>query len=333
MEDTIDFVVLWVDDSDEQWKREFAVYKHEATMTDNESIGSIRYEEHGMLPYWFRGIEKFTPWVRKVHFVTNGQLPKWLNLSHPKLHFVKHADFIEHKYLPLFNANPIENNIYRINGLSEKFVYFNDDMYIIAPTPQSFFFENGLPRDAAIMTKIKRDSGSTYLSCIANDVELINRKFNKNIALLKNPAKWLSLKYGFRQFIHPWWLIPSPKFPGFKNHHSAQPFLKSVFEKVWAVYRNELNEANTRRFRSLKDLDQCLFKYWQFASGNFSPAPLRRDRAYFDIKSETPEILRCVLGLMSKLICINDADGAEEDYCMVKEAFDAILGEKSSYEL
>ena len=50
MEDAIDFVVLWVDDSDEQWKKEFEEYKHEATMRDNESIGSVRYEEHGMLP-------------------------------------------------------------------------------------------------------------------------------------------------------------------------------------------------------------------------------------------------------------------------------------------
>ena len=102
---------------------------------------------------------------------------------------------------------------------------------------------------------------------------------------------------------------------------------------MWEIYRDELNEANKQRFRSLEDLDQCLFKYWQFASGSFSPAPLRKDRAYFDIKSETPEILKCVLGRKSKLICINDADGAEEDYCRVKEVFDTILGEKSSYEL
>lgn len=334
MEDAIDFVVLWVDDSDEQWKKEFEEYKHEATMRDNESIGSVRYEEHGMLPCWFRGIEKFTPWVRNVHFVTNGQIPKWLNLDHPKLHFVKHADFIERKYLPLFNANPIENNIYKIEGLAERFVYFNDDMYVVAPTPPSFFFKDGLPCDSAIMTKTRRDSESSYLSCIANDVELINRYFNKNATLLKNPTKWLNPRqYGFRPFIHPWWLIPSSKFPGFKNHHSAQPFLKSTFDKVWQVCEKELNEANTRRFRSLEDLDQCLFKYWQFASGNFSPAPLRKNSAYFDIKSDTPAILDCIKRQSSKLICINDANGADEDYLQVKDAFNVILSEKSLYEL
>ncbi|MEG1824221.1 MAG: hypothetical protein RR501_05550 [Cloacibacillus sp.] len=333
MVDAIDFVVLWVDDSDEQWKKEFIEYKHEATMTDNDSIGQIRYEEHGMLQYWFRGVEKFTPWVRKVHFVTNGQIPKWLNLDHPKLHFVKHCDFIDQKYLPLFNANPIENNIFRIEGLADKFVYFNDDMYVIAPVSESFFFKEDLPCDAAILTKIKRDEDSSYLCCLANDVDLINKIFNKNLTILRNPMKWLSLKYGLRQFIHPWWLIPSSKFPGFKNHHSAQPFLKSTFEKVWKVYENELNEANTRRFRTKEDLDQCLFKYWQLASGTFSPAPLRKDRAYFDIKFDTPAILECLSQQESKIVCINDADGAADDYQQVKEVLDKILGEKSQYEL
>lgn len=327
-----DFVVLWVDDSDEQWKKEFTAYKHDATMTDNDSIGAIRYAEHGMLPYWFRGVEKFAPWVRRIHFVTNGQYPEWLNLDHPKLNFVKHSDFIDPAFLPLFNANPIENNIYKIEGLAEQFVYFNDDMYLIAPTDESFFFKDGLPCDAAILTKARRDENSSYLSCIANDVDLINKRFNKNVTILKAPGKWFSLKYEFRQFIHPWWLFPSSKFPGFKNHHSAQPFLKSTFREVWRVYGQELTRANTYRFRSTQDLDQCLFKYWQLATNKFSPAPLRRDRAYYDIRIETEAILKCVRERESKLICINDADGAQDDYRRVKGAFNEILGEKSSYE-
>lgn len=329
----IDFVVLWVDDSDKEWQESFAKYKHEAVMTDNQSIGAIRYRENGLLPYWFRGVEKFAPWVRRVHFVTNGQYPKWLNLSNPKLHFVKHSDFIDQKFLPLFNANPIENNIYNIEGLSERFVYFNDDMYVAAPTPQSFFFKDGLPCDSAILTKARRVAESSYLSCLANDVDLINKKFNKNSVILKNPAKWFSLKYDLRQFIHPWWLVPSAKFPGFKNNHSAQPFLKSTFETVWKVYARELAEANKCRFRTTNDLDQCLFKYWQLASGNFYPAPLRKDRAYFEVKFDTPEILKCIRGELSKIVCINDADGADEDYREIKAAFDSILGEKSSFEL
>lgn len=109
--------------------------------------------------------------------------------------------------------------------------------------------------------------------------------------------------------------------------------MKSTFDKVWQVCEKELNEANTRRFRSLEDLDQCLFKYWQFASGNFSPAPLRKNSAYFDIKSDTPAILDCIKRQSSKLICINDANGADEDYLQVKDAFNVILSEKSLYEL
>ena len=333
MSETIDFVVLWVDDSDDQWKRDFARYKNEAVMTDNDSIGAIRYQEHGMLPYWFRGVEKFAPWVRKIHFVTNGQYPKWLNLEHPKLHFVSHREFIDEKFLPLFNANAIEININKIDGLAEQFVFFNDDMYLTAPAEPSFFFKGRLPCDAAILTKARRVSGSSYLSCLANDVDLINRRFNKHSVIAKNPGKWLSAQYAFRQYMHPWWLSPSSKFPGFKNHHSAQPFLKSVFDEVWAVYKEELAQACACRFRTTEDLDQCLFKYWQLVTGKFAPAPLRKDRLYFDIKFDTPAILDCLNNYKSKVVCINDADGAEQDYVQVKEAFDRILGEKSSFEL
>lgn len=333
MNDVIDFVVLWVDGSDEEWKKEFAKYKGEAVLTDNESIGAIRYEEHGLLPYWFRGVEKFAPWVRTIHFVTNGQYPKWLNLSHPKLHFVFHKDFIEEKYLPLFNANPIENNIHKIEGLAEKFVYFNDDMYIVAPTEPTFFFVDDLPCDSAILTKIRRVDDSSYLSCLANDVELINMHFNKNKAILQNPRKWFSFQYAFRQFIHPWWLIPSSRFPGFKNNHSAQPFLKSTFEQVWSLCAKELADANTCRFRTTHDLDQCLFKYWQLATGKFHPVPLRKDKLYFDIREDTPAILDTLNRQLSKIICINDAESADEDYKKVKAAFDRILGKKSFYEL
>ena len=108
----IDFVVTWVDNSDPQWQNEFEQYKTDTVA--NEENSHIRYSEHGLLRYWFRGVEKFAPWVRKIHFVTNGQYPAWLNLNNSKLHFVRHSDYIDSKYLPLFNSHPIENNLHRI---------------------------------------------------------------------------------------------------------------------------------------------------------------------------------------------------------------------------
>jgi len=333
MNNAIDFVVLWVDNSDLRWQNDFAKYKSEAIQRDNESIGVIRYSEHGLLPFWFRGVEKFTPWVRTVHFVTNGQYPKWLNLACPKLHFVKHPDFIDRQFLPVFNSTVIESNIYKIDGLAEKFVYFNDDMYITAPTEQLFFFKDNLPCDAAILTKAKHDRNDTYFSCVENDLMLINDKFNKNRVMINNLSKWFSLKYKLKPLLNLLWMLTVSKFPGFKDNHSAQAFLKTTFKNVWEAYNKELVEASKYKFRSIYDLNQYLFKYWQLVSGDFTPAPLHKDRAYFDVKTDIKSLIECLLTQSAKVVCIEDEEDAEEEYKRVRDVFEKILPSKSSFEL
>ncbi len=88
----IDFVIIWVDGSDVEWKKERAVY--DKSIKDDADNGDHRYRDWNNLKYWFRGVEKFAPWVRKIHFITWGHLPKWLDISHPKLHLVRHEDYI-----------------------------------------------------------------------------------------------------------------------------------------------------------------------------------------------------------------------------------------------
>jgi hypothetical protein len=124
----IDFVLTWVDGSDPVWQAERAKYD-----TSGITGNNAHYRDWGTLKYWFRSVERFAPWVRKIHFVTCGQVPEWMNTEHPKLNLVNHADYIPAEYLPTFSANPIELNFHRIAGLSEQFVYFNDDTFLSSP--------------------------------------------------------------------------------------------------------------------------------------------------------------------------------------------------------
>ena len=126
----IDFVVTWVDGNDPVWQAEKAKY----SPNKNADNRNVRYRDWDNMQYWFRAVEKFAPWVNKVHFVTYGHLPKWLNTDCPKLNIVKHSDFIPSQYLPTFSSRSIELNIHRIHGLSDKFIYFNDDMFILNNT-------------------------------------------------------------------------------------------------------------------------------------------------------------------------------------------------------
>ena len=107
----IDFVIIWVDGSDPEWRAVKNQYVPKAIGEDDQEV---RYRDWDNLQYWFRGVEKYTPWVNKIHFVTWGHLPKWLNVNHPKLHIVNHKDYIPEEYLPTFNSHTIEMNLHRI---------------------------------------------------------------------------------------------------------------------------------------------------------------------------------------------------------------------------
>ena len=126
---TLDFVITWVDGSDPAWLDEKSHFAS-GSEADNRKE---RYRDWDHLKYWFRGIEKNAPWVHNIYFVTWGHLPAWLNTAHPKLHIIKHTDFIPPQYLPTYNSHTIELNLHRIPGLSENFVYFNDDVFLIRP--------------------------------------------------------------------------------------------------------------------------------------------------------------------------------------------------------
>ena len=77
MECPIDFIMIWVDGNDPEWQKEKRKYQPGDAADDRE----IRYRDWDNLQYWFRAVEKFAPWVNRIHFVTCGHLPKWLNLE------------------------------------------------------------------------------------------------------------------------------------------------------------------------------------------------------------------------------------------------------------
>ena len=101
-EKEVDFVILWVDGSDEAWQREKMKYRPDGNMPDAAAANAAKcFRDWGTLKYWFRGVEKWAPWVRKIHFVTWGHLPAWLNTDHPKLHIVRHGEFMPEGSLPV----------------------------------------------------------------------------------------------------------------------------------------------------------------------------------------------------------------------------------------
>ena len=94
MVEKIDFVVAWVDGNDPVWREKKAQYDGSIN-TFKEGMNSEKsYREWGTFKYWFRGVEKFAPWVNKIYLVTDQQKPSWLDINSEKMVLGDHTEII-----------------------------------------------------------------------------------------------------------------------------------------------------------------------------------------------------------------------------------------------
>lgn len=329
----IDFVIPWVDGSDKEWLVEKAKYDPSAMLN---SDSPVRYRDWDNLHYWFRAVERFAPWVNKVHFITWGHLPPWLNTENPKLHIVNHRDYIPEKYLPTFSSHTIELNMHRIEGLSEQFVYFNDDMFITAPTVPEDFFKGGLPCDCFGLNCIYfgHDSAGHFNG---SNMEVINTEFKEKRAIMKRDfRKWFSPKNGLRKNIKTLMLLGWEWFPGFNYNHLPTSFLKSTFEEVWGKYHDVLDKTCLDKFRTESNVNQWLMKYWQLCKGSYAVRSDSIGECFHIEEKNFGELIKALSVQQYKMVCINDTPRTihfEEKKQKVKDCFEVMLPEKSSFEI
>lgn len=334
MNKPIDFVVTWVDSNDIEWQKS----KNETLNMINGTNEKFDYEKNRYrdiecFKYWFRCVEKNAPWVRKIFVITNGQKPEWLNLENDKVVLVKHSDYISEEYLPTFNSNAIEAQMHLIPNLSEQFVYFNDDMFLINKANPQDFFKKGLPCDSMSFHPIEPIAKDKrfYLK-ICNDLEIINSNFNFNSFKKNNLSKILSFKQGNHIFMTIL-LSKLNSFRGFYNYHVPVPYLKRTFEEVWNVAGDKLKKTMTFRFRNNSEsINHWLFQYWQFATGQFYQ---RRSSFSKYITMDDKNAAKLILSRKYKTICINDVcldENFESSKKKIIDAFEKKFPNKSSFE-
>lgn len=323
----IDFVVLWVDGADPEWQAEFKKFRQEAGMDTSE----IRYRDWGTLPYLFRSIELYAPWVRKVHFITWGHLPSWLNTSHPKLNIVRHTDYIPHKWLPTFNSNVIELNLCRIDDLAEHFVLLNDDMFMTRPCTPEDFFRNGLPCDMARLSVVRH---SSIASIILNNLRLINDTHSRSM-LNKHIGKWIAPCYGMSNILKTLSLLPWSFYPAFYDSHQMQPYLKKDFKRAWELWEKELSNTSSHYFRSTDDVSHWLIRYDFMCRGQFVPRSMNDTKLLTLTDQTVDSIAESISQAKQRLLCINDsADIINfEEVCLkLQKGFEKLMPNRSLFE-
>lgn len=334
----IDFVVSWLDSTDPEWQRAYDYYSPNA----KGDIKSARFRNMALFKYWFRAVEEYAPWVNKVYLITNGKFPDWINRDNKKLVLVKHSDYVPEEYLPTFSSCTIEMFLHRIKGLSNHFVYFNDDVFLNAPVYPDHYFKNGLPCDMNKETCFnvpiytKADRYGIYMQMLA-DVGIINGNFNRKKTVRQSPKRWFGPHLGIRGIIMSFLLFQRRLFIGFSNFHLEQAYLKTVFDEVWEAAPEFLN-ASCTRFREDVTANPYIFRYWQFARNLFYPSK-HNGEFFFLIKHDVlDKIGKAFQDKHLYSVCLNDSTlCTDEEFVLIdrglQQLFEIKFPQKSSFEI
>ena len=291
----MDIVITYVDGNDPIWKADYEKYT-------NVPVMQKRFRDWGTLKYLLRGIEVNMPFIRNVYLVVShpSQVPEWVDQDGLKI--VLHKDIIPEEYLPTFNCNPIEMHLHRIEGLDEEYLYFNDDLYPLAPCKPEDFFRNG--KGVLKFSKHYIVSGMYKHICKNSDT---------------HARKALGMPEVFA-FIRP--------------QHTCTAMLKSECEKLYDILKDDILKSLTRT-RTQDNLNQYLFLDYQMYKGLMINEKI--SNKHFSVALTSPQKLYSyIMNPKYNLLCVNDVNLKEKRYELLREAmlkaFEQKFPNKSRFE-
>ncbi|KAL7716903.1 Capsular polysaccharide phosphotransferase sacB [Entamoeba marina] len=280
----IDVVWTYVNGSETEFLKRLSQYKKIVSMT--------RYRDYGSLFYSMRSVYQNVKFAKKWFLVvqSESQIPTFLNQSTfggkdgYQLEIVFHHQiFPNSSTLPTFNSAAIESNFHRIPGLSECFIYMNDDFFIHKPINSSWFVEkNGIPKIIQSPNIVPRHCPWSFWS---KQLKYSNNVLNK--------------------------LFYTPRKERHRISHNAYLFKKSILEEMWGVLEKEFTITNAHRFRMRNDL-VIPFVHGQYALENLYASSYKENQANFQYFAfnENPQNSLTVIEQLnnSEIIfyCIND---------------------------
>lgn len=130
--------------------------------TEPSALADSRFTSRDELRYSLRSLEYYASWARHIFIVTDNQIPAWLNTDHPQITVIDHREiFTDPEVLPVFNSHAIESQLHHIPGLSDRYLYLNDDCFFLRPTePELFYTGNGLAKHFPSIVPIDVDGWS-----------------------------------------------------------------------------------------------------------------------------------------------------------------------------
>ncbi|GAA2472703.1 exopolysaccharide phosphotransferase [Winogradskya humida] len=311
----IDVVYTWVDGSDPSWQARKAAAQGTNAWLDTGSRlahNSARYTSRDELRFSLRSLHCFAPWVNHIYLVTDDQVPDWLDTAQPGLTLVSHREiFGDTGRLPTFNSQAIESRLHRIPGLSEHFLYLNDDVFLGRPlSPDLFFTPGGLtrffPSSAQVDSAPRRPDDPPADSAGKNNRELIRTAFGRVLTR--------------------------------KMMHTPHPSRLSIITEIEQRFTEYVTATAGHQFRHPEDIAllSSLQQYYAYLTGRAAPGTVAY--MYADLANPaTPfKLARLLRHRDLDTFCLNDTDSDEavavEQAALLGEFLPAYLPFASPYE-
>jgi len=271
-------------------------------------VDKCRACDNGELYWSLKSVDRFAPWFSKIFVLVNDgtAIPEWLG-QHPKVRVFSHSEVIPHEILPLENPVSIEFWLHRLPGLSEHFVYANDDMFLGRDVVPGDFFD-GPGRmicryeRRSSLKKVRAAMGSTYYDQLRLSRKFLDSSFDS---------------------------MP---------HHNMDGYLKSVIEGFWHKHPDECRRSGSFRHRVRNQLSRDVFSLYAMKTGrgvlrwSYGLVRLRRllglsayDSMYANI--EDRGMMEWIAVNRPKMFCLNDTErSTDADRARIAPFLEGVLG-------
>lgn len=296
----MDYVFPYVDCSDPVWREQYKQVNNTLTMDES------RFRSFGTLRYVFRGIAKNMPFIDRVVLIvsTESQVPDWIDRS--KVRIVTHDEFMPAEHLPTFSSSAIESDMWRIEGLSDQFIYGNDDIFALQPLTENDFFLGGRPR--------LRFEASDY-----HVRNLFRRCCRRGMDMI---AGALGCE-------------PTDPYILLKPQHCMKGILTEHMKEVGRLCGDQIDGTVTRQ-RHQWNVTGYIYHYYAFYTGQYDP--FYANYEYIRISDDYEQVIDRLSDPNISILCINDAGQLshgryEEAAEALKSCFEALFPERCRYEL
>jgi len=323
----IDLVYTWFNSSDFSQVAARAAFAERANGQEDEyASGDARFADNGELSYSIPNACKYLPFVRNIFVVCGGLPPPWLK-DNPRVTIIDVEAIVPPDVHPTYQSDVIESFLYKIPGLSERYLYSNDDMFFAKVHEAADFFSD----DGKIILGLsKRYVGLGTIEAVFRSREInAARALNRKLTL--KPSKSVG-NDGIRIFAR--------RFRGMAEAykrsipllntmtHVTQPFVKSKWNDFHKLFEPEVNELIAEKFRTAGGYPVNTMYHHYMRSIDLAELIFDPSHIYFDRRG-TAQARQNFLDAISDpegpvtRFCLNDAPGCADDGW--KEYIDMLL--------